>query len=504
MQKADRKELLRAIKFLLFSISAGVIQILSYTLLFELAGLVEWASYLIALVLSVVWNFTFNRKFTFNSASNIPIAMFKVACFYVVFTPLSTLLEYYLTDVLGLIGYIATAVNMILNFVTEFFYQRYYVFGKSIDTNVKLSDRDAELVERSKKTLEGNVYDNSGYPWSPFRCITPGKNHFKGIWNWDNAFHAIGVARWNVDIAKDNILGFLQFQREDGLLPDLIYENGEIIDLYQKPPVFAYATEIVYKKCKDLDFLKEVYPRLVKNQEYWNKNRLYNGMYFYDSEGKERKDHIQLVKYESGWDNAVRWDNGIVEYWAIDLNCFMVLEFRSLKYIAKELGLKSEATEWGNREKELSFLIVERAFDKQNGYFADVNKYTGEISNVLSPASFMPLYIKIATKDQADAMNKIAMEKFGSRMPTVPFDHKEYSNDYWRGPTWLNVAYFAGKGLKNYGYSVADEIKEWILNACHQEKEGIYENYDSITGKGLCCDHFSWSSVFIIEFILNW
>ena len=142
MDTIKKIELFRALKFALFSISAGVIQILSYTLLYEVAGLVEWASYLISLTLSVVWNFTFNRKFTFKSANNVPIAMLKVALFYAVFTPLSTLLEYYLTDVLGWVGYIATAINMVINFVTEFFYQRYFVFGNSIDTNSSLSDRD--------------------------------------------------------------------------------------------------------------------------------------------------------------------------------------------------------------------------------------------------------------------------------------------------------------------------------------------------------------------------
>ena len=100
-------------------------------------------------------------------------------------------------------------------------------------------------------------------------------------------------------------------------------------------------------------------------------------------------------------------------------------------------------------------------------------------------------------------MRMIAENYFKDKMPTVSYDNPGYSNDYWRGPTWLNVAYFAAKGLKNYGFEVADRIKENILNMCFDEKGGIFENYDSITGKGLCCDHFSWSSVFIIEFILN-
>lgn len=85
-----KKELLRSIKFTLFSISAGVIQLVSYALLYELLHLPEWISYLISLILSVLWNFTLNRKFTFQSAANVPVAMLKVALFYVVFTPLST------------------------------------------------------------------------------------------------------------------------------------------------------------------------------------------------------------------------------------------------------------------------------------------------------------------------------------------------------------------------------------------------------------------------------
>ena len=129
-----KKEALRALKFTLFSISAGLIQISSFALLNELLHLPYWLSYLIALVLSVLWNFTLNRKFTFHSAANVPVAMFKVACYYAVFTPLSTLLEDFLTMRLGWNEYLVTAINMVLNFVTEFLYQRFFVFGKSINT----------------------------------------------------------------------------------------------------------------------------------------------------------------------------------------------------------------------------------------------------------------------------------------------------------------------------------------------------------------------------------
>ena len=128
------KEFWRFIKFALFSASAGLIEIGAFALFNEVLHWPYWLSYLVALVLSVLWNFTLNRKFTFKSAGNIPIAMLKVALFYAAFIPLSTLLEHFLTMRLGWNEYLVTAINMGLNFITEFLYQRYFVFGKTIDT----------------------------------------------------------------------------------------------------------------------------------------------------------------------------------------------------------------------------------------------------------------------------------------------------------------------------------------------------------------------------------
>ena len=131
------KEWIRTLKFTLFSLSAGIIQILSDTLALEVFKWEpEWA-YLFALVLSVLWNFTLNRKFTFQSAANVPIAMLKVAGFYLVFTPLSTWWSAALTEPsYGIMWneYVVLAGTMIINFVTEYLFQRFVVFGKSLDT----------------------------------------------------------------------------------------------------------------------------------------------------------------------------------------------------------------------------------------------------------------------------------------------------------------------------------------------------------------------------------
>ena len=147
MQAQRKKELMRSLKFLLFSLSAGAIQLLAFTLLNELAHLPYWASYLAALVLSVIWNFTLNRRFTFRAANNVPIAMLKVAAYYAVFTPLSTLLEKYLTETVGWNEYLVTLLNMVLNFVTEYLFDTFVVFRGAIDTN-DLAKKEAEWANR--------------------------------------------------------------------------------------------------------------------------------------------------------------------------------------------------------------------------------------------------------------------------------------------------------------------------------------------------------------------
>lgn len=134
----NKKELLRTLKFVLFSASAGIIQVLSFTLFEEVLHLTHWLSYLLALVLSVLWNFTLNRRFTFYSAGNIPVAMLKVAVFYLIFTPLSTWWTAVLTgDAIAWNEYVVLIGTMLINFVLEYLYDRFFVFGKTIDTAKK-------------------------------------------------------------------------------------------------------------------------------------------------------------------------------------------------------------------------------------------------------------------------------------------------------------------------------------------------------------------------------
>lgn len=131
---STRENTFQFLKFAMFSVSAGVIQAVTFTLLNELTGLPYWPSYLIALILSVLYNFTVNRRFTFKSACNVPIAMLQVLGYYAVFTPLSTWWGDALTNI-GWNEYIVLGGTMLTNFVTEFLFTRFVVFRKSINTN---------------------------------------------------------------------------------------------------------------------------------------------------------------------------------------------------------------------------------------------------------------------------------------------------------------------------------------------------------------------------------
>lgn len=134
----SKKEIIRFIKFGLFSASAGLIEMGSFALLNEFTGWRYWPCYLIALILSIVWNFTLNRRYTFRSDAKVGRAMFLVALYYLAFTPLSSWLGDYLAEDALWNEYLVTAINMILNFVTEFLFQRYVVYGSRVDNNCRV------------------------------------------------------------------------------------------------------------------------------------------------------------------------------------------------------------------------------------------------------------------------------------------------------------------------------------------------------------------------------
>ncbi|HIU57972.1 MAG TPA: hypothetical protein IAA61_09230 [Candidatus Ornithomonoglobus merdipullorum] len=374
--------------------------------------------------------------------------------------------------------------------------------------NTKITaEQAAELLKKSERILRGNIYDKTGYPWDGYTMVFPARGRFPGIWNWDKAFIAVGMIPYDIDIAKDQIEGFLSFQKDKGILPDVIFEDGRIVDMYSKPPVMAHAAMRVFEASNDLKFLERVYPKLEKNTRFWEKERKNGGMFHYDadrSDGCGDEEYLKRVRFETGWDNSPRWDGGEPQnLWTVDLNCYMVMTYRAMRKMADALCVN--ASEWDEKAEELSRLIEQRLWNEKLLSYTDYDFVKNAHSDTLTPASFMPMYIKISSGERALCMEKTAKEHFMPGMPTVAYTDPSFETDaYWRGPCWLNVAYFAAKGLKNYGFhETADTIKNTILGWVCNDGEYIHENYDPVTGEGLCTDRFSWSCVFVREFLEN-
>ncbi len=143
-----KESLFQILKFTLFSASAGIIQVGVFTILNEALHLIYWPAYLTSLVLSIVWNFTFNRRYTFKSAANVPIAMLKLFGFYAVFTPLSTWLGH-VAETAGINDYIILALTMLSNFVLEFLFCKLVVYRNQENTR-----RDKTSIKSDRPSIE--------------------------------------------------------------------------------------------------------------------------------------------------------------------------------------------------------------------------------------------------------------------------------------------------------------------------------------------------------------
>ncbi|MBP3300061.1 MAG: hypothetical protein J6M34_00985 [Clostridia bacterium] len=385
-----------------------------------------------------------------------------------------------------------------------------------------VSERDYRILDKASRILTQNVVPHEeGTLWKPYRAICPSytkkmtknglRSCFPGIWNWDSAFHTVGVARFDKELAQEQMEAFFLFQKEDGFLPDVIFtpeQNNVIRDEYGKPPVWAWAMERLDRTCPDDEFLKKMYPKLVKNENFW-RTRRYNeqdGLFFY-STSEQGKMRLTYIGWESGLDDSIRFDDGAIEYmYPIDLNCFMVSFYKSMQYLACRLGLAADAEAWYAKEKELTGRIQTALWSEEDQCFWDWNFKEKDFARVLTPAAFMPLWVGIATPAQAAALEKLAADpaKLYPCMPTVSLDHPKMNPvGYWRGSVWMNVAYFAIKGLYDYGFrKTAMGIRNTLLDWMDRD-ESIHENYNPLTGEGKCAPDFSWSCVFAMEMVLE-
>lgn len=369
----------------------------------------------------------------------------------------------------------------------------------------RVSPRDAQLVARAQATLLGN--EVSGKAWDPYLGIMPSLGTYRGIWNWDAAFHAMAVSHWDGELAHQQVEILFSKQLPDGSLPDVIYEDGRMVTTITKPPVMAWAVAVVDHRAPDDRWIAAMYPRLQRLGDYWylQHGGKADGLFYYSGSD---------IGAESGWDDSIRFDNGYREaktddhrLFAIDLNCYMVSHYRAMAYLAQRLKKPEDAAHWQQMATELAARINDRLWDEQIGFYVDRDRVTGKPGPALSPAGFMPLFVRIASPERAARMAKLAAstEKFFPGMPTAAYDTPAYkSGAYWRGPAWLNTSFFALKGLQQYGHTgPAAAMRETLLGWVARDPS-LREYYDSKSGAGAGAKAFGWSAAFTIAFVLDW
>lgn len=330
--------------------------------------------------------------------------------------------------------------------------------------------------------------------------------YFVGFWAWDTWRFSAALAKFDPELAKDNIRAMFDYQQPDGMIIDCIYTDpAENNARDSKPPLVSWAVDEIFTHTNDTAFISEMYPQLMAYYKWWYNKRDHNrnGMCEYGSTDGT----LEAAAWESGMDNAIRFDdakmlknNGAEDAWSmdqesVDLNAYLALECKLLKKFASILGVTFDGPDYSSQ-------VADYFFDKEKGFFFDRRLKDGSFIQEPRCEAYTPLWTEVATADQVKAMLPLLTDtaKFSTYIPfpTVAADNPKYNpRGYWRGPIWLDQTYFAIRGLRNYGYNkMADEYTLQVFDRLQGLKEGapIHENYGTHTGELLKAPHFSWSS----------
>ncbi|WP_264524100.1 MGH1-like glycoside hydrolase domain-containing protein [Flavobacterium sp. N502536] len=358
----------------------------------------------------------------------------------------------------------------------------------------------------------GGLFPSYNYEW------------FHGFWAWDSWKHAVAVANYNSELAKDQMRALFDYQEPNGFIPDCIYRNNLLEEnnyRNTKAPLAAWAIWKIYEKTKDANFIKEFYPKLKSYHNWWYKERDHDqdGLCEFGSTDGT----VIAAKWESGMDNAVRFDdskilkNGEKAYSldqeSVDLNSFLYAEKNYLQKMAEVLKLTEEAKKWKEESSALKVRIQNQFWDAATGWFYDTTIDGKTLVKAMGCEGYLPIWAEVATAEQVQLAKKNMMDtaRFNTfvPLPTLAANHPKFkpNNGYWRGPVWLDQSYFGINGLEKYGYTKeANELAhKLIYNAEGVLDKGtsIRENYQPVTGKGLEAYNFSWSASHYLMLLLE-
>ncbi len=334
-----------------------------------------------------------------------------------------------------------------------------------------------QLYYKALSVNKVNVHTPEGK--IPCMWTTPDRVPHRNMWLWDSVFHALAIVNYNKELAKDALRAVLAQSHRDGFIPCTMTPTA--CDDVTQPQVLAWGVWEVYKKTGDRSFLTESVVALEKYLEWDMKNRDNNGNGLL--EWLTEPDVKKCKCGECGLDNSPRFDFD-EEMDAMDFSAYLAHDALYLSYIYQELGDGENYHKWQAVYHRLKTQINELLWDEETGAYYD-RLFHGKLSRVLTPASFLPLFAKIPSQQQADKMVKTLTNPnlLWTEYPlaSVAKNHAAYSMDMWRGGVWLNLNYFIIKGLKNYGYDdLAEELKNKTLemvNKWYQKTGAIFEFY---------------------------
>lgn len=376
-----------------------------------------------------------------------------------------------------------------------------------------------KLAVKSLLTLMHNWRSAAGHIYHQGIVPSYAASYFQGLWAWDSWKHAVAIAPFEGELAKDQIRAMYDYQNEEGMIADCFFRDLEIEGVNwrnTKAPLSAWCIYEVYQETQDIEFLKELYPKLLRYHEWWYLNRDHdqNGLCEYGSTDGTRI----AAAWESGMDNAVRFDDAIIlenkpgayslNQESVDLNAYLVQEKRYIQQIASTLNDDETAERYAREAEQLSHQIQEVMYCAEDGFYYDVELVSQEKIRIQGPEGWAPLYNQVATPEQAQQIKEVIMDKerFNTPMPfpTLSAAHEKFNPEkgYWRGPVWLDQAYFAIIGLNNYGFETeASQMAQKLVESAKgmaYTQEPIRENYHPITKEGLNAKHFSWSAAHIL------
>jgi hypothetical protein len=337
-----------------------------------------------------------------------------------------------------------------------------------------------------------------------YEGLVPSKKQYIGVWNWDAGFHAIALRYIEPGLARDQLRILLENQLDDGMLPDVVHDEGivasidhPIAGMVTKPPILAWTALKIHALDQELEFLREIYPRLKRWNRWWLTSRAS------ELDGLVQYQH----PYSSGLDDSPLWDQGTPVV-SPDLNTYLSIQMDSLAIIAYLIGLTEEALTWRQRADAITQSMIEQLYDPHIGIFQAL--YQGEVIQAFTPFNLYPLWTgRMNTEIETRLVKHLTNpETFWSPYPlrTVAGNSTSYSaSTMWRGPVWININYIFIEALQRVRrMALAEELRSHTLDLIARN-EGIYEFYDPERGTPptRAVPMFGWSAALFVDLCLQ-